>query len=103
MHHTHTHTHVAQGCGQRRARGSQGSGVIITPDGYLLSNAHVVGDASEMSVTLTDGRVLRGTTVGRDVATDLALVRLQTPGSVPFATLGDSEALRVGQLVVLGP
>ena len=89
--------------GEGAPGGSQGSGVIITPDGYLLSNAHVVGDASEMSVTLTDGRVLRGTTVGRDVATDLALVRLQTPGSVPFATLGDSEALRVGQLVVLGP
>mmetsp|Transcript_50420 Transcript_50420/g.163347 ORF Transcript_50420/g.163347 Transcript_50420/m.163347 type:complete len:367 (-) Transcript_50420:240-1340(-) len=86
--------------GEGAPGGSQGSGVIITPDGYLLSNAHVVGDASEMSVTLTDGRVLRGTTVGRDVATDLALVRLQTPGSVPFATLGDSEALRVGQLVV---
>jgi S1-C subfamily serine protease len=80
--------------------GSQGSGVIITPDGYLLSNAHVVGSASEMNVTLTDGRTLRGTTVGRDVATDLALVRLQTQPSLPFATLGDSDQLCVGQLVV---
>lgn len=80
--------------------GSQGSGVIITPDGYMLSNAHVVGSASEMSVSLTDGRTIRGTTVGRDVATDLALVRLQTQSNLPYATLGDSDELCVGQLVV---
>merc|ERR1740138_1884243 len=53
---------------------SAGSGVILSPDGYVLTNAHVVGDASSVNLALTDGRTLRAAVRGRDVATDLALL-----------------------------
>jgi S1-C subfamily serine protease len=75
-----------------------GSGFLISPDGFLLTNAHVVGDAMGVSVTLTDGRSLSATVRGRDVATDLALLRVDQSG-LPFATLSP-RGLRVGQLVV---
>ena len=75
-----------------------GSGFLISPDGFLLTNAHVVGDAMGVSVTLTDGRWLSATVRGRDVATDLALLRVDQSG-LPFATLSP-RGLRVGQLVV---
>ena len=75
-----------------------GSGFLISPDGFLLTHAHVVGDAMGVSVTLTDGRWLSATVRGRDVATDLALLRVDQSG-LPFATLSP-RGLRVGQLVV---
>lgn len=78
---------------------SAGSGVIIAPDGFVLTNAHVVGDAANVSVSLTDGQSLSAALVGRDVATDLALLRVQK-GGLPFASIGESDALQVGQLVV---
>ncbi len=81
------------------AGASAGSGVILSPDGYVLTNAHVIGQAPAASVSLTDGRSLRGAVVGKDVATDLALLRLDSSG-LPFASLGDSDGLQVGQLVV---
>lgn len=81
------------------AASSAGSGVIFAPDGYLLTNAHVVGSAKQMNVTLTDGRSLFGTTVGSDPSTDLAVVRLNENG-LPFAQLGNSDGLQPGQLVI---
>uniref|UniRef100_A0A7S2JKU5 Serine protease n=1 Tax=Haptolina brevifila TaxID=156173 RepID=A0A7S2JKU5_9EUKA len=75
---------------------SAGSGVIISPDGFVLTNAHVVGDAPSVSLMLTDGRVMPATVRGRDVATDLALLRVDQ-GGLPFATLGSSTSLLVGQ------
>lgn len=79
--------------------GGSGSGVIVAPDGYVLTNAHVIGESETITATLTDGQVLQGRVSGRDVATDLALVQLEASG-LPYASLGDSERLRVGQLVV---
>ena len=76
-----------------------GSGVIIAPDGYILTNDHVVANAQLLQATLEDGRTLAADVIGTDPATDLAVIRVSAAG-LPFATLGDSGALRVGQLVI---
>ena len=82
----------------RRGRAG-GSGVIVTPDGYTLTNAHVVEGASAVDVTLGSGAEARAPVVGADAATDLAVIRI--PGSgLQAAELADSDALRVGQLVI---
>jgi S1-C subfamily serine protease len=89
------HLQVTNGSG----RGGTGSGVVFTPDGYALTNSHVVGGAREMTATFPDGRVSGATVVGDDPDTDLAVLRLH--GETPsFARLGDSRKLKVGQLVV---
>lgn len=76
-----------------------GSGVVLTPDGYVLTNAHVVERSETPRVGLRDGRIVDGRVVGRDPGTDLALLRIHCDGLVP-AELGDSDGLRVGQLVI---
>ncbi len=76
-----------------------GSGVIIAPDGYILTNDHVVHGAQELAVTMTSGATLEAGVVGTDPATDLAVIRAGG-SSLPYATLGNSSALRVGQLVI---
>ena len=86
--------------GQRDGmRGGSGSGVVFTPDGYVLTNAHVVRGARRLRVSRTDGSSQEGSLVGADVATDLAVVRIDG-GGLPYAELGTSAALRVGQLVI---
>ncbi len=76
-----------------------GSGVVIAPDGYILSNSHVVHDARHLEVTLADGRTLPARVIGDDPATDLAVIQT-TVGGLPAAQLGDSDGLKPGQLVI---
>jgi S1-C subfamily serine protease len=76
-----------------------GSGVIIDRRGYILTNSHVVADALEIKVTLTDERSFKGTLVGADPFTDLAVVRIDGK-RLPIASLGDSARLAVGETVV---
>ena len=76
-----------------------GSGVLLTPDGYVLTNHHVVRDANRVRLSLTDGTILGAVPVGSDPPNDLALVRANGSG-LPYATLGDSSTLKVGQLVI---
>ncbi len=85
--------------GPRRQQG-QGSGVIVSSDGYILTNNHVVDDADEITVRLSDKRELKGKVVGRDPKTDLALVKVESDKPLPAAKLGDSDRARVGDWVV---
>jgi S1-C subfamily serine protease len=85
--------------GEPQERHGGGSGFVFTPDGLILTNSHVVHDATRIEVTVADGRKLPARTIGDDPATDLAVIQIDGTGLVA-ATLGDSQALRVGQLVM---
>jgi len=79
--------------------GGAGSGVIIAPDGYVLTNDHVVHGSESLVVSLTNGTTHAAAMVGTDPATDLAVIRADS-ANLPYATLGESASLRVGQLVI---
>jgi S1-C subfamily serine protease len=89
---------IARGRGPDEVRGS-GSGFVFTPDGFILTNSHVVQGADRVAVTLSDGRRFDASIVGDDPGTDVAVIRISAPGLVA-APLGDSQKIRVGQLAI---
>ena len=84
---------------QLEKRQGVGSGVIYRPDGYILTNAHVVAGAEEIIVQMSDGRSYKGRVVGGDSLTDLAVVKVEAE-NLPVAEFADSNELRVGQIVI---
>lgn len=76
-----------------------GSGVIIDPEGYILTNEHVIDEADKIKVTLPDGREFKGEIKGRDIRSDLAIIKINAH-NLPVASLGDSEGLKIGQWVI---
>lgn len=79
---------------------SSGSGVLISPDGLLVTNYHVIANQRKLLVTLNDKREFKATLLGADPATDLALLRIQSSQPLPFLNLSDSDSLRVGEWVL---
>jgi S1-C subfamily serine protease len=79
-----------------------GSGVLFTPDGFVLTNSHVVDHGRRLTVVLPDGRSMRADAVGQDADTDLAVVRVtdESGTPIPWATFGDSRSVRVGQVAI---
>src|SRR5262245_44612170 len=86
--------------GSDSRHGGTGSGVIVAPDGLVLTNSHVVGGGGTVDVTTVDGRRLTARVVGDDPDTDLALVRIDASVTLPAAALGNSKLLKRGQLVI---
>ena len=78
----------------------QGSGVIIDSNGFIVTNNHVIDGASRVQIHLRDGQSFEGEVVGSDPATDVALIRVSSDTPLPAATLGDSDALKVGQFAL---
>src|SRR5690349_2891106 len=85
---------------QRRPTRSVGSGFIVNPKGYILTNHHVVEDAARITVGLQSGEKYRGTVIGVDPETDVAVIKIDAPRDLPTVTLGDSNAAQVGDWVL---
>lgn len=83
----------------QREQLSAGSGVIISPDGYIVTNSHVVSGAEEISVTLENNKSFKARLIGADEVTDIAVVKIEASG-LPYLEFGDSDALRLGEWVI---
>jgi len=84
----------------QRAQVGTGSGVIISPDGYIVTNNHVIEGAREISITTNDNRILPATLVGTDSKTDIALLKVETETDFPYVTFGNSDDAKVGEWVL---
>ncbi len=91
---------ASSGRGARRAQRGSGSGFLFTPDGYLLTNSHVVHGAEKISVRLNDDTHFSADLIGDDPDSDLAVLRIGSPGALPYVEFGDSSQLKVGQVAI---
>jgi S1-C subfamily serine protease len=89
-----------QGRGRRMQRGGSGSGFVFTPDGYILTNSHVVHNAKHLTVSMQDGNVFTAELVGNDPDTDLAVIRANSTINLPVSKFGSSHNLKVGQMAI---
>ena len=78
----------------------QGSGFIISKDGYILTNTHVVGDVDTITVRLSDGREFKAKRIGADPRTEVALIKIESEGDLPVLEIGDPEKLQIGEWVI---
>ncbi|MFC6096796.1 trypsin-like peptidase domain-containing protein [Flavobacterium qiangtangense] len=86
--------------GQQQAQVGTGSGVIISEDGYIVTNNHVVQDASELEVTLNNKDTYKAKLIGTDSKMDIALLKIDTGSKLPYAVFGDSDGVKVGEWVL---
>src|SRR5690606_12632375 len=90
-----------QGGGQPRAMVGSGSGVIISPDGYIITNNHVIANASNLEVTLNNNKVYKAKLIGTDPSTDIALLKIDDDDEkLPFIPFGDSNNIKIGEWVL---
>src|SRR5476649_299995 len=90
----------ARGAARNRPLRGSGSGFLFTPDGYLLTNSHVVDGSDEITVRLNDDTRFNADLVGNDPDSDLAVLRIGSPGTLPYVEFGDSSRLKVGQVAI---
>ncbi|MBT8263359.1 MAG: trypsin-like peptidase domain-containing protein [Bacteroidia bacterium] len=88
------------GGGEPRAMVGAGSGVIITPDGYIVTNNHVIANASQLEVTLNNNKIYEAELIGTDAKTDIALIKIEPDEDLPFVPFGDSNEIRIGEWVL---
>jgi S1-C subfamily serine protease len=93
------HIRIERAGSRRRAQEGAGSGFILTPDGYMVTNSHVAGGADAIEVTLPDGRLAGAELVGDDPDSDLAVLKIATPG-LAHASFRDSSRVKVGQIAI---
>lgn len=84
----------------QRAQVGTGSGVIISPDGYIITNNHVIDGANDLSITLNDNRTYEAELIGTDPKTDIALLKIDTDDDLPYATFADSDQAKIGEWVL---
>lgn len=88
------------GSSQPRTQIGTGSGVIISPDGYIITNNHVINGAQDLSITLNDNKIYKAKLIGTDEKTDIALLKIDADEILPYATFGDSDQAKVGEWVL---
>ena len=86
--------------GQQQEQIGTGSGVIISEDGYIVTNNHVINEATDLEVTLNNKKVYKAKLIGTDTKMDIALLKIDTPDKLPYATFADSDQVKVGEWVL---
>ncbi|WP_299229546.1 trypsin-like peptidase domain-containing protein [uncultured Psychroserpens sp.] len=84
----------------KRAQVGTGSGVIVSPDGYIITNNHVIAGSNEISITLNDNKIYDAELIGTDEKTDIALLKVEAEDDLPYITFGDSDAAQIGEWVL---